>query len=570
MLLKKILVIFFFISVKIYSQSLTDLKDSHEIDSLIKKDQWDLVHHKLSNENINFKRLSKYNTKYDLLIRIDSASSLYGKGKFSEAEKSVFTFLDLLQKNKNKIAFSYYEALKHIAVTRLFYIEKRKGNIALGLKYLNNLTIGMSPVYKKKQLIFFAVAYIELRNYKKGIDLLSIHLNDIYNDREDRLYTKFLKAKEIAAAYNTKSDAFINWYKDTGAIKFLDSAEQNYEKAYQLMKNSGNFSLYSKALHRSRKAQIALLKKEYNLSLSLFNDCEKDSVLMKKSFSKEIVWISKAEIYTNLKKSDLAFKYLRKLTTDIQDSKCSYENKLKVYYLLSINYERNGNNEMAYKYAKLSLSEINKENAQKNTGNFFMGIYEKEEIKNISEETLKKNNNNLFIFFASLILIFTLFYIIYYQKRKNKDEIIKNKSLYKIGLNTQNDDYQKPHTPIENDTVSNILLKLDSLELKKKFLSNSFKLVNVAKQMNTNTTYLSQIINQYKGVSFSEYVNNLRINYILTELEKNPVIRKYNIEVISKEIGYKSCTTFINAFKKRVHMTPSEYIKKLDKKILNK
>ena len=161
-------------------------------------------------------------------------------------------------------------------------------------------------------------------------------------------------------------------------------------------------------------------------------------------------------------------------------------------------------------------------------------------------------------------------YIIYYQKRKNKDEIIKNKSLYKIGLNTQNDDYQKPHTPIENDTVSNILLKLDSLELKKKFLSNSFKLVNVAKQMNTNTTYLSQIINQYKGVSFSEYVNNLRINYILTELEKNPVIRKYNIEVISKEIGYKSCTTFINAFKKRVHMTPSEYIKKLDKKILNK
>lgn len=567
MLLKKILVIFFFISVKIYSQSLTDLEESYKIDSLIKKDQWELVHHKLSNEDINFKRISKYNIKYDLLIKIDSASSLYRKGKFSEAEKSAISFLNLLQKNKNKIAFSYYEALRHIAITRLFYIEKRKGNIAQGLKFLNNLSIGMSPVYKKKQLIFFAVAYIELRDYKKGIDLLNIHLNNIRNDSNNVLYTKFLKAKETAAAYNTKSDAFINWYKDMGAIKFLDSAQKNYEKAYLLMKNSENFSAYSQSLHKSRKAQIALLRKEYDLSLSLFNECEKDSVLMEKSFSREMVWLAKAEIYTHLKKSDSAFKYLEKLTADIQKSKCSHENKLKVYYLLSINYERTGNIEKAYKYSKLSLSEIKKENVQKNAGNFFLGVYEKEEIKNKSEEMLQKNNTNLLLMFASLLLISTIFYKIYYQKRKNKEEIINIRKIESNipGIQPITDQKVTISTSIEDETVAYILSKLDSLEFKKRFLSNSFKLANIAKQLNTNTTYLSQIINQYKGVSFSEYVNTLRINYIITELDKNPLIRKYNIEVISKEIGYKSCTTFINAFKKRTQMTPSEYIKNLEK-----
>lgn len=67
-------------------------------------------------------------------------------------------------------------------------------------------------------------------------------------------------------------------------------------------------------------------------------------------------------------------------------------------------------------------------------------------------------------------------------------------------------------------------------------------------------------------MTFSEYVNDLRISYILKELSENPKLRKYTIKTISEEIGYKSASTFINAFKNRAKMTPSYYIQLLGKK----
>ncbi|MFP3681350.1 helix-turn-helix domain-containing protein, partial [Pseudomonas sp. SIMBA_041] len=63
---------------------------------------------------------------------------------------------------------------------------------------------------------------------------------------------------------------------------------------------------------------------------------------------------------------------------------------------------------------------------------------------------------------------------------------------------------------------------------------------------------------------FSEYVNDLRINYLLKELQENQTLRKYTIQTISEEFGYKSPTTFIKAFKDRTQMTPSDYIKELN------
>ncbi|WP_089734473.1 helix-turn-helix domain-containing protein [Chryseobacterium jejuense] len=41
-------------------------------------------------------------------------------------------------------------------------------------------------------------------------------------------------------------------------------------------------------------------------------------------------------------------------------------------------------------------------------------------------------------------------------------------------------------------------------------------------------------------------------------------MRKYTIQTIAEEVGYKSSTTFIKAFKDRVKMTPSDYIKQLE------
>ncbi|MBB4804839.1 AraC-like DNA-binding protein [Chryseobacterium defluvii] len=570
--MKKVKVLYiFFICIKVFSQNTSDQKASLEIDSLLKKGQKELAYFKLNQENIKFKRLSKYDLSDHLYIKFDSATTLYRNREYLNAEKAVLSTLREVENNKDKLTLAYYESLKHIGISRLFYIEKRMGNVSQGLKYLKFFSQGLSPIYQKKQRIFFAVAYIELGNYKKGIQVLDLRINDIYQDKENVLYNSFLKSEEIATTYNTKGDAFIKWYKDTGQKQFLDSSKLNYERAYQIMKHSSIHAQHSKTLLTHRLAHIALLKKQYNYSLSLYNKCEKNSVLMEKNFSRETVWLGKAEIYTFLKKTDSAFYYINKVYNKKTEAKCAYDTKLKIYHLLSINYENTGESKSAYRYAKLSLSEMEKKRVRDTSGNAFLGMYEQQEIKSVSKEMIKKNRRFTFLLIVLLVLTFSviIFFIVYRNnKRKKKTFLEFQKKIDEIhNFNIYPVTTEKIENPIiiEDELVNQILKKIDLMESDKKFLSNNFKLAQIAKQLNTNTTYLSQIINQHKGMTFSEYVNNLRINYVLKELNSNAKFRKYTIQAMSEELGYKSPTTFTNAFKSRVKMTPLYYIQQLEK-----
>lgn len=565
-LIKKILIICFFVSLKLFSQNSFNQNESLKIDSLIKKDQWDLVHLKLLNENLKFKRISNYKLPYHLLIKLDSSTVLYKKGKYSEAKKAVLSSINQVEINKSSLSLSHYSGLKHIAITRLFYIEKRLGNISQGLKYLNLFSRGMDPIYNKKRLIFYAVAYTELGNYPKSIKLLNTHLKDILSDEKGILYRGVPRIEEIAATHNTKGDTFVKWYKDSGNKKILDSAQCSYKKATEIMKSNSYLGPYSRALLIGRLANISLLRKQYKYSLYLYNKCEQDSVLMGKNFSRETVWLGKAEIYTFLEKSDSALYYIHKLYSEKTPVKCTYENRLKIYYLLSLNYENKSDNTNAYKFAKLSLSEIGKKKVQDIYGNNFLGKYEQMEIKSVSDEIVNENKKNTFLLIA---FITASIGFIFYKYNKRKKRIFaefqktieeRENTLVRIFAVEKN----KNSTIVEDKVANRILNNLDLLESKKLFLSNNFKLTSMAKQLNTNTAYLSNILNEHKGISFSEYINDLRISYVLKELEQNQVFRKYTIQTISEEIGYKSSTTFIKAFRDRTKMTPSKYIKELN------
>ncbi|PKF76177.1 helix-turn-helix domain-containing protein [Chryseobacterium sp. PMSZPI] len=561
MILKKTFCILLFFCLKFYAQDKVFSKESLEIDNLIKKDKWDLVHLKLNNENINFQRVSKYDLKYHLLIKLDSASVLYRKGKYEESKQAVLTTLDEIQHYKNKLGLTYYEGLKQMGIARLFYIEKRSGNIVQAVKYLNSFSQGMSPIYRKKQTIFYAVAYMELGNYEKGIEMLNARLKNFHEDQGNHLYNSFIKKQEVAATYNTKGEAFIKWYKDTGNKGLLDSAQNNFNKAYGIVKDSS----YSKSLNLCWQAEIVLLRKQYHHSQVLFNRCEKDAVLMSRNFSREAVWLGKAEIYTFTKKTDSAFHYINKLYDENSFAKNTSENKLKIYYLLSINYENLDDSKNAYKFAKLSLSEMEKKKQQNISSRKVLGLYEQQEIKSSAKEMIQEDHRQIFLWIGLILIIGLMssaaFFI--YFKRKKKTGVEQ----HAVIIETKEELLSEKNngtTALDNELVARILRKLEGMEVSEKFLSNNFKLANVTKQLNTNTAYLSQIINQYKGVSFSEYVNNLRIHYVLTQLKESPKFRRYTIRTMAEEVGYKSSTTFIKAFKDRLKMTPSDYIKQLE------
>jgi YesN/AraC family two-component response regulator len=117
---------------------------------------------------------------------------------------------------------------------------------------------------------------------------------------------------------------------------------------------------------------------------------------------------------------------------------------------------------------------------------------------------------------------------------------------------------------VEDEKSQAILKELSALEATYFYLSEDASLHNTAKLLNTNTSYLSKALNTVKKQSFSQYVNKLRIDYVLVRLKEDAVFRSYTIHAISKEIGYKSATTFIKEFKNKTGLNPSYYIKKID------
>ena len=100
---------------------------------------------------------------------------------------------------------------------------------------------------------------------------------------------------------------------------------------------------------------------------------------------------------------------------------------------------------------------------------------------------------------------------------------------------------------------------------KKNYLDSNLSLDMVAEKLDLNKSYLSRIINAELGKSFTDYVNELRVEEAKSYME-NPDFASYTLVAIGLEAGFNSKTTFNNAFKKVTGMTPSEYRKNLHKK----
>lgn len=88
-----------------------------------------------------------------------------------------------------------------------------------------------------------------------------------------------------------------------------------------------------------------------------------------------------------------------------------------------------------------------------------------------------------------------------------------------------------------------------------------FSLVMLAELAKTNTKYISHVINTTYGKNFRTLINECRIREASKRLEDHERYGSYTIQTIGEDLGYKTPTSFILAFKKIVGMTPSVYQK---------
>jgi len=339
------------------------------------------------------------------------------------------------------------------------------------------------------------------------------------------------------------------------------------------------FSGYSYLKQKKYKSAITELLKAYEFFSSI-NDNNANYALY-----------SLGKSYSGLKDKDKAVQYFTKLDTNVQKTNKTFPQLREVYtYLIDYYKEKNNKEKQLYyidRFLKVDkkLDEQFEYLATELPKKYDIPhlIQEKEEIIN----NLKNRKIILYTSIGILLLILLLVLYLYYkakktakEHRKIAQELIHNVEKRNFDSSAEIEkEIPAPQIPeyaeIENkiiNTVSEdvtqfILKELEIFENKQLFLKNGITLASLAKNIKTNTAYLSEVINNHKGKNFNSYLNDLRIDYVLERLVKDKKFRSYKLPAIAEEIGYSNVQAFSIAFKKKIGTTLSIYIKEIENSI---
>lgn len=86
----------------------------------------------------------------------------------------------------------------------------------------------------------------------------------------------------------------------------------------------------------------------------------------------------------------------------------------------------------------------------------------------------------------------------------------------------------------------------------------SLKLEHVAEVFNYDPAYFSRFFKKYMGISFSEYVNTVRLEKAYYQLRDTDM----TVMAIAMANGFFSVKSFYNVFKKNYNLSPQQYRKK--------
>nr|WP_299031640.1 helix-turn-helix domain-containing protein [uncultured Tenacibaculum sp.] len=192
-------------------------------------------------------------------------------------------------------------------------------------------------------------------------------------------------------------------------------------------------------------------------------------------------------------------------------------------------------------------------------------------IKKMERSKMKSNR---IVFALIIFVVIILTYLIKLNqkkkiyKRKLEDLLSKKKASKEISVSNDKKQENK-NLGISPKTIFSILKSLEEFEKSEGYLDGKTTAYDLAKKINTNTQYLSKIINYYKKENFSNYINNLRVDFIIDKLINDKRYRNYTIHAIAQEAGFNNAESFSSAFVKKTGIKPSYFIKNIDKYDLN-
>jgi len=197
------------------------------------------------------------------------------------------------------------------------------------------------------------------------------------------------------------------------------------------------------------------------------------------------------------------------------------------------------------------------------------------------EEFSKVNHQYSCLFWILLGIVFLLILVKLTLKARNKNKLKTYQTLLNY-LNQEKINEKEVQTemiseeiPNENSRQSTILKEsenqilhgLKKFESSTRFTHKDMSLSMLASQLNTNTKYLSEVINRHKEKNFNSYINELRINYITQKIKNEPAYLNYKVSYLAETCGFSSHSTFTTVFKSVVGVSPITFVEFVKKEI---
>lgn len=498
---------------------------------------------------------------------------------FLEKAKKEQNIIEIAEGYKYKSLNTYPDSLSLIYADSIITLTKNindikfpasaytiKGNVFFELgdykKSLDQYLIAIDLAKKNNNQIQFITLKFNIGLLKNNLGerkeaqkIFKSYLDQIEkeNGNSPENYIKGLYAIADSYTYSKESDTADVYIKK--GIYYALKSNNNYLYSYFILTSGINNYFkkdFTNAIDSLRKAktllklndfeQTRIATSDYYIGKSLYELNRKDESL---------IYFSKVDSLLHITK-DVTPELIDSYNYLIEDSKITKNLKSQVRYINSL-IQFDSILDSNYKYLKNNLTK------KYDTPEL---ILEKEKLISKLNKNEKTLNNRVLILI--IILIISIL-ILYYFIRKN----ILNRKKYdlltqEIKSTQKNKTIEISDIGISKHVINDILTKLESFEASDKFVSKFYTLNLLSKELNTNSSYLSKVINVTRKTNFTQYLNDLKIDFTVKKLSSDKRFRSYTIKAISEESGFNNAQSFSVAFHKKTGIYPSYFIKKLN------
>ncbi len=196
---------------------------------------------------------------------------------------------------------------------------------------------------------------------------------------------------------------------------------------------------------------------------------------------------------------------------------------------------------------------------------FLIGLFAQHgayRLNEVSEIKLFMLVPSLFLFIMnSAIFFFPRIVYGVYKKKPIKKEYAPEKLVFQ----DSSQELVRQIHPVDMEAESTHVMisrKLAEYFHNKPYLQPGFTLSIITQDTNIPYHQLTTYYNNYLGINFNDWKNNARIDYAI-ELINDGRAKNLTLESIAYTCGFLSRSNFVNSFRKKTGLTPSEYLKSI-------